>query len=320
MGPNVLNSTEKESSPAVLSRRNIVTYDDHLSAEHPLSASISTYSELHVDSWFDMHAALECGIIIEGKLSRFIGDEPRDLGVGDPWFCGSYELNGYLLLEVPVKILVMMIDPLFMAGQRFPEAPHVNLMRPFLEGTASRPELSASVQEDLRNLGRRAIKYSEERGGLSGLMPRILMMEMMGLVLPSDDSAVEPPTGETLLQRLTPAIDRVRESQQLVTIEEGAKACGMSRDRFIFYFKKTMGINFAKFAIRHRVCAAAAELVSTSAPIKAVARNWGFTDESHLWKVFQKHYGCTPAEFRRTRDLDDGETHDTLVRPVVDEA
>jgi len=317
VGPNVLNSTDKESSPDVLSRRNIVTYDYHLSGEHPLSASISSYPELHADSWFDMHAALECGIVIEGKLRRFIGDEPRDLISGDPWFCGSYELNGYLLLEVPVTVLVMMIDPLFMAGQRFAEAPHVNFMRPFLEGTASRPELSSSVQEDLRSLGRRAIKYSEEHGELSGLLPRILMMEMMCLILPSDDAAVEPPTGETLLQRLTPAIERVRGSQQLVTIEEGAEVCGMSRDRFIFYFKKTMGINFAKFAIRHRVRAAAAELVSTSAPIKAVARNWGFTDESHLWKVFQKHYGCTPAEFRRTREGAEGQSGEVSLIPAA---
>ncbi len=300
-----MSNSEQSDTSESLSCRNIVTYDYHLSPEHPLTASIARYSKVDGESWFDMHAALECGIVIEGKVRRFIGDKGRVLGVGDPWFCGSYELNGYQLVEVPVTVLVMMLDPLFLASQCFPEAPHVNFMRPFLEGTASEPDISASVREGLGNLGQRAVKYAEEHDSLSGLMPRILLMEMLGLILPADPTHVEPPSGQALLQRLTPAIELVRKSQKLVTIEEGAEACGMSRDRFIFYFKKTMGINFAKFAIRHRVRAAASELVSTRAPIKAVARNWGFTDESHLWKVFQKHYGCTPAEFRRTRNPED---------------
>jgi AraC-like DNA-binding protein len=302
----MVNDSDNPVSEESLTRRNIVTYDYHLTREHPLSANIAKYARLDGDSWFDMHAALECGIVIEGRVRRFIGEKGRELGPGDPWFCGSYELNGYQLVEVPVTVLVLMVDPLFLASQRFPEAPHVNFMRPFLEATASGVDLSSSVKEGLQSLGRRAVTYAEEHNSLSGLMPRILMMEMLGLILPADPSTVEPPSGETLLQRLTPAIDLVRKSQKLVTIEEGAEVCGMSRDRFIFYFKKTMGINFAKFAIRHRVRAAAAELVSTKAPIKAVARNWGFTDESHLWKVFQKHYGCTPAEFRRTREFPGG--------------
>jgi AraC-like DNA-binding protein len=72
----------------------------------------------------------------------------------------------------------------------------------------------------------------------------------------------------------------------------------MSRARFLFHFARLTGSTFGQFGIRHRVHAAAADLRSSSEPIKAIARDWGFTDESHLYKAFRKHYGCTPHQFR----------------------
>ena len=59
-----------------------------------------------------------------------------------------------------------------------------------------------------------------------------------------------------------------------------------------------MGLRFAKFALRHRLQSAAHELRVTDSPIKAIARKWGFVDESHLSRLFVQHYGCPPGRYR----------------------
>jgi len=48
---------------------------------------------------------------------------------------------------------------------------------------------------------------------------------------------------------------------------------------------------------------AASQLRATNDPVKAVARDWGFTDASHMHRNFVKHYGCTPNEYRVRRDV-----------------
>ena len=47
-----------------------------------------------------------------------------------------------------------------------------------------------------------------------------------------------------------------------------------------------------------RFLRAASQLAATADPVKAVARAWGFTDSSHLHRVFVRHYGRTPTEYR----------------------
>jgi AraC-like DNA-binding protein len=61
-----------------------------------------------------------------------------------------------------------------------------------------------------------------------------------------------------------------------------------------------MNIRFADFSLRHRLQQAAAQLrEDTSAPIKEIIRPWGFTDESHFHRVFRKHFGLAPGQYRR---------------------
>ena len=58
-------------------------------------------------------------------------------------------------------------------------------------------------------------------------------------------------------------------------------------------------MSYAAFALRQRVRGAADQMLAGTEPVKAVADAWGFTDASHLHRLFLKHYDCSPAEFRR---------------------
>ncbi len=62
--------------------------------------------------------------------------------------------------------------------------------------------------------------------------------------------------------------------------------------------KKRLGHNFTE--LKHRVCMDQAKylLLHTSASIQEVAQQIGFSNMSYFYKLFSKHCGMTPAEFR----------------------
>jgi len=111
-------------------------------------------------------------------------------------------------------------------------------------------------------------------------------------------SAGESSPSSELMIKITPAINLAFSSRALVTNLAAAKACGLSRDCFIRSFRSLMGVSFRQFAVRHRLSKAAEQLLKTDLPIKAIAHEWGFTDASHLHRLFTQHYGCTPQAYR----------------------
>jgi len=136
------------------------------------------------------------------------------------------------------------------------------------------------------------------------LQLRLLLLEIL-LVLASKWTR---PTrladlGADAYARINRALNLVFENRRMITGQEAARACGMGRNTFTHVFKSLMGIHFPDFALRYRLNAAAGELLATDEPVKAVARNWGFTDSSHLHRCFQTHYGCSPGQYRKRKNF-----------------
>jgi len=97
------------------------------------------------------------------------------------------------------------------------------------------------------------------------------------------------------------AIELVFAQRRFLSVQEAARACGMSRNHFSRLFGEVMGLSFPQFALRYRLSCVADQLASTDDPIKTVASAWGFTDDSHLHHQFRRHYGVSPSEYRRRR-------------------
>ena len=110
-----------------------------------------------------------------------------------------------------------------------------------------------------------------------------------------------PGVDQRPFQQLNPAIEQVFGSHRFIPTREAARACGMNRIQFSRFFKANMGLSFADFSLRHRLDQAVEQMLSTPAPLKSIAHTHGFTDESHLHRVFMRHYHCTPAAYRQRR-------------------
>lgn len=66
-------------------------------------------------------------------------------------------------------------------------------------------------------------------------------------------------------------------------------------------YKKAFGVTISKYIISLRMKHAAELLRSTQLPIADVAENCGFNNLSYFMRMFKKHYGRTPTEYRRNR-------------------
>lgn len=84
-----------------------------------------------------------------------------------------------------------------------------------------------------------------------------------------------------------------------ISLEQAARAAGLSRSYFSRIFSKEVGMSFSEFHARVRVETAARLLVSSELPLAQIAERVGFTDQSYFTRVFKRVTGTTPGDYRR---------------------
>jgi len=242
---------------------------------------------------------LEMGIVCSGRMQRHYDGWKTTLGPGDVWFCGIWEPHSRKIIQAPCKVVVLVILPQLLLNMHLEEAPHLNWMAPFIMAPEKRPRVSDGIRKEVLDLGTRLSTLITHHGRHWKILLRLLLMETLLKFQKS-------PAGETRpdaipyhsYKRVHLAIQMTFQSRCVVTVQEAARACGMSRNTFDRVFQELMGVSFAKFGLGCRIKGAASQLLNSSDPIKAIAAEWGFTDVSHLYRWFHQYYGCSPAEYR----------------------
>lgn len=80
--------------------------------------------------------------------------------------------------------------------------------------------------------------------------------------------------------------------------EDLANACQYSPTYFSRLFHNVMGVTLKQYIIKKRLDLACGLLTSDREKISSVATSAGFKDVSYFSRVFKKHIGCSPGEFR----------------------
>ena len=107
--------------------------------------------------------------------------------------------------------------------------------------------------------------------------------------------------GDTLPSRSVQAVARLimEKPDEPLRIEHMSAYAGYSPWHFLRAFQQTTGMTPHAFQLLCRVRLVRAMLrADTAAADLAVSA--GFSDQSHMHKVFKRHHGMTPGEFRRT--------------------
>jgi transcriptional regulator GlxA family with amidase domain len=82
-----------------------------------------------------------------------------------------------------------------------------------------------------------------------------------------------------------------------------AERAGLSVERFIRSFREHTGQTPAAYVLAHRIRLAGEALALTDKTIDQIANECGFPNRHYLSRMFARHIGCGPAEYRaRQRD------------------
>src|SRR6202040_3492925 len=84
-----------------------------------------------------------------------------------------------------------------------------------------------------------------------------------------------------------------------VVLKEGARECGLSVGHFSHAFRRTLGVAPHKWLAEQRVVLSKEKLRRDELSLSDVAAECGFSDQSHLTRVFRQRVGASPGAWRR---------------------
>lgn len=274
-----------------------------LSARHPIELAPVTRSGpgpplAHI------HYPLELGVVLAGEQRRVFEEFSFRALPGDVWLIPMWEPHGWQTLCEKTERVVMHFLPDFLGGEMIGDAswlagfavgPH---LRPRVQGSQMREQVMAIARE-LRT------EIQEERYGwiaaVRGCLLRLLALLYRSWERADSSGAIARPTlHPNSLARVMPVVAAVQQQPgRPMTVSEAAGLCNLSRRQFCRVFSQTMGVGLQKFRLRARLAHAERLLTTTDLPIETVACECGFFGAAHLHRHFVRHYGCTPAAFRR---------------------
>lgn len=112
-----------------------------------------------------------------------------------------------------------------------------------------------------------------------------------GLQLARPAVVPAPLTNERILAALTP---------DEASVTEMARAAGLGQSQFHALFRATTGQSPKQFQLRRKLDRAADRLVTTQEPVAEIAYGLGYENVSSFNRLFKRHFGVTPSEFRRS--------------------
>jgi AraC-like DNA-binding protein len=272
---------------ALTGARPLVGWHAHLQPDRPRGAE------------WDMHYDLELILVLEGQVRIHDRAGHLDLKAGQVWFGGVWEPHGWTRTH-RAEVVLFILWPPALALARFEEAPHINWLAAFTAPPRQRPQTPPAQRPAMIALGRRMAELLDRGEPMPLLRLRLLILEALAELY---ETWTPPPSapapGADDIERLNRAVELVFRAPRLVSVAEAAQVSGLSRQKFTAQFQQVFGISFPKYALRYRLSGAVGDLVRTDQPLKVIARQWGFTDESHFDHRFREVYGVTPAQYRR---------------------
>jgi AraC-like DNA-binding protein len=215
-----------------------------------------------------------------------------------------WEPHGWGVRATPCRVAVFFLYPPLLANTKFSEADGINWMAPFSASPLDRPVVAPGRRADVIRHAQEVLSFPASAPGIQKVERHLKVLEILLILIDGWQGPSLPRvwSGQDL-DAVGRAMQLALQGQGLLTTQEAARVCGMNRNALSRLFLDYMGISFAEFALRSRVSGAAARLKEGKDPLKAVARQWGFTDASHFHRSFRRYYGCSPSEYRERAAL-----------------
>ena len=217
---------------------------------------------------------------------------------GDLYVLNPEDVHSYAL-EPECVFYNILFDPMLFAAD-----PEISGLLAEWSRAGGGPKLFHFAPDEVEPLAlladRLAAELGKRRRGRD-LMARSLFGEFLVCLIRRGESA--PPmvvSGEQpeIASRVLAYIDR--RFCERVTIRELARAAGMSRSAFCTAFRRWTGSSAFEYIGCLRVRKARSLLEDPSLSIGEIALRLGYCDSCHFSRMFRRHAGVSPREYRRT--------------------
>ncbi|CAN5825293.1 hypothetical protein BH23CHL2_BH23CHL2_08830 [soil metagenome] len=177
---------------------------------------------------------------------------------------------------------------------------NISQRQPVMEpGAKLLDEIVEQRSRKIEGFARRLSREVREPDDLSGLAVSGLVFELISSL--GREDAVLRRSGFSQPAWLSKVIDFLHvHDDQHVRIEDIAAEVNLHPGYLARVFREQTGVPLGAYARQLRLERVAAELASTEDRILDIAIAAGFTDQSHLTRLFKRRYGVTPAQYRAT--------------------
>ncbi|MBR2467336.1 MAG: AraC family transcriptional regulator [Clostridia bacterium] len=100
-------------------------------------------------------------------------------------------------------------------------------------------------------------------------------------------------------ERMTDVCRAIYERIDTVSVSSLAKDCCLSEGRFSHLFKESVGTSPIKYIIELRINKAKELLAETVLSVKEIGCSVGIEDQNYFSRLFRKHAGMSPLEYRK---------------------
>jgi AraC-like DNA-binding protein len=279
------------------------SYHQALRSDHSVMGGADTYGRPSGIS-YDLHPGFELGVTLKGEQTGAFSDFSLSMGSGDVWLVCAWELHGWLHTPTHTEVLWLLFLPEFLGEETLLGIPWWVL---FAAPPDRRPRVtSARAREQVLSIASDLRQELEERE--TGWRDAVRLHTLRLLLTlrrdwdPPQTAAAGQSAASNHLLRITPALKALHTSPRgRLTLPEAASLCDLSPSRFAVVFRRCMAMSFGRFAQQARMAHVVQQLMATDRSIEDIALDMGFTDDSHLHRLFLKHYGVTPTVYRNNR-------------------
>jgi AraC-like DNA-binding protein len=226
------------------------------------------------------HGYANVTLLLSGGLTESLARREFECGPGTLFFRAPAEPHSNRYASTGSRSLIIDVPPPAYETSR-------SVRRLFESVSIRRGEASCRIARRIADEVMQPDEYS-------ALAIEGLVLELIASALRHDRSTS---SGPPWFDRVVAYLEAARTAR--VDMSQLAVLAGVPAHRLVTEFRRRVGFTPGAFHRHLRTGWAANELTGTDKPIAQVASEAGFTDQSHLTRVFVRCVGVTPAAYRK---------------------
>lgn len=268
-----------------------IKFDWKISLRHPLKIQYSTHLPGIANGVTDMHSSIHIGLLIKGDTTGLLNGEKITTTEGSIYLTAPWEQHRTLGSEKGNNLLLITAE--------------TGILDQLLPGSGEKLEMLCRIpprrRQEILNMAVIPEFYPQTILALlaepeSPARELKLYHAALGIILAAatlEFSAEADPD----YRRLLPALENL--GCKPLSVSEAAGKCHLSESRFAHLFARVFKISFARYERLYRLRGAVSELQYQYTGLKEAAERWGFYDKNHFAKSCLKHFGFSPAVYRK---------------------